>query len=184
MKYLITLLGVLFISSLNAQDSIYKSIEVGIRTKKNTGFYWENGITSEFYSAKITGHIPLHFGVNLTFTDLGSAFHSNALSMTHFDVYAAYYFRKHKKLMPTVRLNVGYVRTNVGDYFESQNYHNTAMVLGFEAGISHQLPYNLRVIATGGMNLFVGNETKSLGSSVYPVFGQISLLYSLRKIYR
>ena len=184
MRYLITLLAILLIRSLHAQDSIYKSIEVGIRAKKYTGFYWENGITAEFYSAKITGQIPLHAGINLTFSDLGSAFHSNALSMTHFDAFAAYYFRKHKKLMPTVRFNVGYVSTNLGDYFESQKYHNTAMVLGLETGLSYQLPYNLRVIATGGYNFFVGNETASLGSSVYPVFGQISLVYGLKRVYR
>ena len=184
MKKWTSILLLIIVFTGNAQDSLYKSIEVGIRAKKYTGFYWENGITAEFYSAKVTGQIPLHVGINLTFTDLGSAFHSNALSMTHFDFFAAYYFRKNKKLMPTTRLNIGYVHTNIGNYFESQDYHNNAMVLGLETGLSYQLAYNLRVIASGGYNFFIGNETASLGSSVYPVFGQISLVYGLKNIYR
>lgn len=184
MRYLLTVLVVLLISTLNAQDSIYKSIEVGIRSKKYTGFYWENGVTAEFYSAKTTGNFPLHAGFNLTFTELGSSFRSNALSMTHFDVFTAYYFRKHKKLEPTTRLNVGYVHTKLGNYFENQNFQNNAMILGLEAGLSYQLPHRLRILATGGINFFVGDESKSLGSSIYPVFGQISLVYGVRRVNR
>ena len=184
MKKWTSILLLIIVFTGNAQDSLYKSIEIGIRAKKYTGFYWENGITAEFYSAQITGKLPIHAGFNLTFTDLGSAFHSNALSMTHCDVFTAYYFRKNQKLMPTTRLNIGYVHTNIGNYFESKDYHNNAMVLGLEAGISYQLPYNLRVIATGGYNLFVGNDSKSLGSSIYPIFGQVSLVYGVKRVYQ
>jgi hypothetical protein len=184
MKKWISLLLLLIAIQIYGQDTVYKSLEIGLRTKKYAGFYWENGITAEFYSAKITGKIPLTAGFNLTFTKLGSAFQSNALSMTNADVYFAYYFNKHKHLIPTTRLNIGYVHTNLGEYFSNHDFHNNAMVLGLEAGISYLLPYNLNVLVTGGMNFFVANENKNLGSSIYPVFGQISLLYTLKKVYR
>jgi len=184
MKFLIALFLLTSVSFLNAQDSIYTSIEFGIRSKKYTGFYWENGITAEFYSAKILGKLPLHSGFNLTTSSLGTAFNSNAISMTNFDIFLAYYFRKNKKLKPTTRLNLGYVHTNLGDYFEKQNFKNNSIVVGLEVGMSYQLPYQFRLMATGGMNLFTVNNKHNLGSSVYPVFGQISLIYAVKQIYQ
>ncbi len=184
MKNLTTLCFLILVFASNAQDSLYKSVEVGIRSKKYTGFYWENGITAEFYSAKITGKFPLHFGMNFTFSALGSAFHSNALSMTNIDGFAAYYFRHNKKFQPNIRLNVGYVHTDLGSFANYHEYHNAAMVVGLEAGFSYQLPYRFRICTSGGYNFFVGNESSSLGSSVYPVFGQISILYAIKNVYR
>jgi hypothetical protein len=184
MKFLIALFLLTSVSFLNAQDSLHKSIEIGIRSKKYTGFYWENGITAEFYSAKITGKIPLRSGFNLTSSSLGTAFNSNAISMTNFDLFLAYYSRENKKLKPTTRLNLGYVLTNLGDYFEKQNYKNNSMVVGLEVGLSYALPYQLRLLATGGMNIFTINNKHNLGSSIYPVFGQISLVYAFKQIYR
>jgi hypothetical protein len=184
MKFLITLFLLKSVSFLNAQDSLYTSIEVGIRSEKYTGFYWENGITAEFYSAKITGKLPLRSGFNLTSSSLGTAFNSNAISMTNLDVFFAYYFRKNKKLKPTTRLNLGYVHTNLGDYFEKQNFKNNSMVVGLEVGMSYELPYQLRLLATGGMNLITVINKHNLGSSIYPVFGQISLIYAFKQIYR
>jgi len=184
MKFLIALFLLTSVSFLNAQDSLYTSIEVGVRSKKYTGFYWENGITAEFYSAKILGKLPLRSGFNLTSSSLGTAFNSNAISMTNFDVFLSYYFRKDRKLKPTTRLNLGYVHTNLGDYFEKQNFKNNSMVAGLEVGMSYQLPYQFRLIATGGMNLFTVNNKHNLGSSIYPVFGQISLIYAVKQIYQ
>lgn len=85
-----------------------------------------------------------------------------------------------EKLAPTVRINLGYEQTKLGEYFESLGHQNHAFVMGLEAGVSYKLPYNLRAIATGGYNFLVVQNTTSLGSSVYPVFGQISLVYRLR----
>ena len=80
--------------------------------------------------------------------------------------------------------NLRYVHTNLGYYFEKQNFKNNSMVVGLEVGLSYQLPYQFRIMATGGMNLFTVNNKHNLGSSIYPVFGQISLVYAFKQIYR
>jgi hypothetical protein len=181
MKLAITCICIILAVITNAQDSIKPSIELGIRSQKYTGFYTVNGITAEYRFVKSTSKLPFGVGVNMTFSGLGSAFLSNALSVNHYDAFFAYYFRSSKKLLPTVRINAGYEHTNLGDYFEGLEYNNKAFIMGLEAGVSYKLPYNLRVIATGGYNFLVVHNAASLGSSVYPVFGQISLVYTIKK---
>ena len=180
MKKGITILCVLFSIITHAQDSIKPSVELGIRSQKYTGFYTENGFTAEFHLPKLVGKLPLNAGVNMTFSSLGTAFQSNALPINHYDAFFAYYFRSGKKLAPTLRINLGYEQTKLGEYFKSLGYQNHAFVMGLEGGVSYKLPYNLRAIATGGYNFLVVHNTASLGSSVYPVFGQISLVYRKR----
>jgi hypothetical protein len=179
MKIIVSFICIVLSVVSLAQDSIKPSIELGIRSQKYTGFYIVNGITAEYRLVKSNKKSPLSVGVNMTFSRLGSAFLSNALSVNHYDAFFAYYFRSSKKLSPTVRINAGYEHTNLGDYFEG--LVNKAFIMGLEAGVSFKLPYNLRAIATGGYNFLVVQNAASLGSSVYPVFGQISLVYDLRR---
>jgi hypothetical protein len=181
MKIIVSFICVVLSVVTLAQDSIKPSIEVGIRSQKYTGFYTVNGITAEYRLVKSNKKSPLSVGVNMTFSRLGSAFFSNALPVNHYDAFFAYYFRSSKKLSPTIRINAGYEHTNLGNYFEGLGYNNKAFIMGLEAGVSYKLPYNLRAIATGGYNFLVLQNTASLGSSVYPVFGQISLVYNLKK---
>ena len=181
MKLIASFIFVLFSLITLAQDTIKPTLELGIRSQKYTGFYTVNGITAEYRLVKSNKKSPLSVGVNMTFSRLGSAFLSNALSVNHYDAFFAYYFRSSKKLSPTIRINAGYEHTNLGDYFEGLGYHNKAVVMGLEVGVSYKLPYNLRAIATGGYNFLVVQNAASLGSSVYPVFGQISLVYNLKK---
>jgi len=180
MKIGTIILSLLLTATSFAQDSIQPTIELGIRSQKYTGFYWENGVTAEFHLRKLAGKFPLNAGVTMTFSGLGSAFHSNALPINHYDVFFAYYFRKGKKLAPTLRINIGYDHTKLGESIELLGYANHALVMGLEAGVSYSLPKGFRVLATGGYNFLVVNNTKSLGSSVYPVFGQMSVVYCIR----
>lgn len=181
MKLIASFICVLFSLITLAQDSIKPTLELGIRSQKYTGFYTVNGITAEYRFVKSSSKLPFGVGVNMTFSRLGSAFFSNALSVNHYDAFFAYYFRSSKKLSPTVRINAGYEHTNLGEYFEGLGYNNKAFIMGLEVGVSYKLPYNLRAIATGGYNFLVISNAASLGSSVYPVFGQISLVYNLKK---
>ncbi|MCE2743432.1 MAG: hypothetical protein LW701_07685 [Fluviicola sp.] len=159
-----------------AQDSTF-SLEAGIRCKKFTGFYWENGVTAEFNSEKIA-HKKITFGLNIVSSKLGSAIHSNALTTLETELSAIYYFRFSKDFQPLVRLNAGMAHVNYGSPI-FDDLQNNAPLLSLEVGLSYKLPANLRVAISGGYNVFTGNGSKGLGT-VYPIFGQFSVFYKIK----
>jgi hypothetical protein len=159
-----------------SQDSTY-SLEAGIRCKKFTGFYWENGVTAEFKSEKIANK-KITFGLNVVSSRLGSAINSNALATLETELSAIYYFRFSKDFQPLVRLNAGMAHVNYGSPIFDDLQKN-APLLSLEVGLSYKLPANLRVAISGGYNLFTGNGSKGLGT-VYPIFGLFSVFYKIK----
>ncbi len=178
----ITLLLVLVSSFSEAQDSTKNyNLSVGIRCKKFTGFYWENGFTGEFSSSKILkGKVTI--GFNLVSSRLGTDIARNGISTLETEVSLIKYFRPTKNLHPLLRLNAGYAHANYGSSIFNSLPSNGAL-LSLETGVSYSLPVGVSYVKlnlTGGYNVFYGNGSKGLGT-VYPFFGQFSILYYINK---
>ena len=163
-----------------SQDSTKNyTLEIGIRCKKFTGFYWENGITGEFSSPKILKG-KVSFGLNLVSSRLGSAISSNALPTLETELSILKYFRTNKAFQPLVQLNIGYAHANYGPLFAS--IPNNGALLSLEAGVSFSLPVlkkHIKLKATGGYNFLNGNGSRGMGT-VYPFYGQFSILYGIK----
>lgn len=174
---LLSVVTTIFFTRISAQDSTSYSFEVGVKSKKYVGFYWENGISAEFKSPKIINN-RVALGFNLVSSRLGSAFRSAALPTLETEFSAIYYFRYTKSFQPLVRLNAGLAHVNYGSSLFNSLTQN-APLISLEVGVSYSLPTNLRMVLSGGYNILSGNGSTGLGS-VYPIYSQFSLLYKIK----
>lgn len=180
MKILI-IASFLLITSLSfgqSDSAKISSFELGMRCKKFTGFYWENGISGEFKFNEL-GLNKLSFGFNVVSSKFGSAITGNEIPTLAIEGSIIKYFRDSKKLKPLLRVNVGYAYASFGSDDIFGKISNSSTLLSLESGISYTLTNSLRLTATGGYNFINGNGTKGLGT-VYPFFGQFSLFYKLK----
>ena len=155
-------------------------LDAGVRSIKYVGFYWLNGIGAEFSSATIIGH-KVQFGVSIVSSLAGSAFLSNALPTTQFEVSVIKHFRHGKVFQPLIRLNTGFAHANFKDS-EFDNLQHDAILLSTEFGLSYRMPFmgeKMTLKACLGYNIFSGNGVSGL-STVFPVYSQFSLLYRLK----
>lgn len=172
-KYaLITL--IFFLSKIVlGQDST--SIEIGIRTKKQVGFYWVNGLTAEWSTTKIASG-SLHLGMNITSSILGSAFRSNAIPTLETELSLIKYFRYSKFLQPITRLNLGFAKAFYGSGFSS--IPSTGMLCSIETGFQYKINSLLSSSLYGGYNVFSGNGISGL-STIYPVYYGFGVKYRI-----
>jgi hypothetical protein len=176
--YIILLVSILCSNLSYSQDStINYLLEGGIRCKKFTGFYWENGITAEFSSKKVLNQ-KISFGMNIVSSRFGSAFRSNAIPTLEVELSVIKYFRINKDFRPLLRLNFGYAHANYGSSIFNSIPSNSALV-SIETGVSYSFFEKYRIIASGGYNIIAGNGLKGLGT-IYPIYGQISFLFKIR----
>ena len=168
---------VLFIPTylFSQEDTVRSTFEAGIRCKKFTGFYWENGISAEYKSSKLLDN-KLGLGVNLTTSILGTALIKNAIPTMNFEVSALYYWKRTSDFLPFSRLNIGLATAHFSSTYA--NITNRAPLLSVEFGCSYRFSPEFRLTVSGGINAITGNGTKGLGT-VYPLFGQFSLFYKL-----
>ncbi|MBI1835644.1 MAG: hypothetical protein HYR91_00110 [Flavobacteriia bacterium] len=179
MKFLLSSTFFLILGVTNAQDSTAKiTLDAGVRMKKFTGFYWENGISWEFSSSKIFNQ-KIHFGFNLLSSRLGSAFMSNAIPTLTTELSVIKYFRIEKAVQPLLRLNLGYAHANYGSIIYKGIASNSALI-SIETGVGYKFPANFRCVASGGFNAITGNGAKGLGT-IYPFYGQFSIFYQIKK---
>ena len=174
-------MAMLVFTTIFAQDTTANfSVSAGLRCKKYVGFYWVNGVSGEFSSPKILDH-KIQFGMNLASSVLGTALTKNAVPTLEAELSVIKHFRHNKSFQPLIRLNVGYAHAN----YKSDEFNDlpqNGVLLSFETGVS----YGIRIAeekfslkATGGYNLFSGNGMSGL-STIYPVYGQFSILYSIK----
>lgn len=165
---------------LKAGDSIPKHhLEVGIRSMKFVGFYLENGLAAEYSSKNLLDH-RIQFGASIVSSTIGSAFLSNAVPSTQFEVSVIKHFRHDRLFQPLIRLNTGLAHANYRSS-EFDGLPRNGFLLSAEFGISYRIPVkseNVSLKAGFGYNLFTGNGVKGL-STVFPVYGQMSLLYRI-----
>jgi hypothetical protein len=167
----------IFISQISfGQDSLSKfQTEIGIRTKKQIGFYWVNGISAEWLSEKIASR-SLHLGVNITTSYLGSAFRSNAIPTLETELSLIKYFRYTKSLQPITRLNIGFAKAFYGTGYGS--IPSTGMLCSVETGFQYKINPIFSGSIYGGYNLFYGNGISGL-STVYPLYYGFGIKYSI-----
>jgi hypothetical protein len=154
-------------------------LELGIRSMKFVGFYWENGFAVEYSSSKILDH-KVQFGASVLSSHLGSAFLSNGVPSTQFEFSVIKHFRHDHFFQPLLRLNTGIAHANYRST-EFDALPKNGFLLSAEFGLSYRIPLreeNMSLKAGLGYNLFTGNGKKGL-STVFPVYGQFSLLYRL-----
>jgi hypothetical protein len=165
------------LTSFAQSDSLNNKLEIGIRAQKFTGFYWENGMSVEYKPSTFLKS-RLSFGANVRSSIFGTAMIYNAIPTLAIEFSTLYYWRKKGDFQPFARLNVG-----VAKAFYSSTYANLtdrAPLVSTEFGFSYQLSTKFRTTSTFGINAISGNGTKGLGT-VYPVYGQVSLFYTLKR---
>lgn len=166
-----------FIAHLSfGQDTLSKfQTEIGIRTKKQVGFYWVNGITAEWSTNKIASG-SLHLGVNITSSCLGSAFRSNAIPTLETELSLIKYFRYTKSFQPITRMNIGFAKAFYGSGFSS--IPSTGMLCSVETGFQYKINSLFSGSLYGGYNIFSGNGISGL-STVYPVYYGFGVKYRI-----
>ncbi|MDI1355583.1 MAG: hypothetical protein PSX36_11730 [bacterium] len=186
-KILYTLVGVfllhgfVFSSIGKNNDSISTpthTFSIGFRAQKAIGFYWSNGICAEYALEKILKG-SLAFGLNYISSSMGTAALSNAIHCSEINGSLIKYFRMRKPLKTLLRLNAGYAHANYpSDIYK--NIPNQSMTLSLELGLVYDFKIPLRLALGGGYNVISGKGTKGLGT-LYPVYGQFSIIYRLLK---
>jgi hypothetical protein len=167
--------------NLSANEGLPKHrLDAGIRSMKFVGFYWLNGLSAEYSSEKILDH-KIQFGLNMVSSLAGSAFLTNAIPTTQFELSVIKHFRHGRSFQPLIRLNTGFAHANYRDA-QFDNLPQNGMLLSTEFGLSYRLPFmqeKLSLKACLGYNIFSGNGITGL-STVFPVYSQFSVLYRLR----
>lgn len=167
MKILLLILSVLLVSTISyGQDSNCLQTEIGIRTKKQVGFYWVNGITAEWSISKIASG-SLHLGTNITSSILGTAFRSNAIPTLETELSLIKYFRYSKSLQPITRLNLGFAKAFYGSGYNS--VPSIGVLCSIETGFQYRINKKFTASLFGGFNLITGNGTSGLGT-IFPLY--------------
>lgn len=174
-KYILIILVILFTKITFSQDSTSVKTEIGIRTKKQVGFYWVNGLTAECSTPKIAMG-SLHFGINITSSILGTAFRSNAIPTLETELSLIKYFRYRKSLQPITRLNFGFAKAFYGNDYSS--IPSKSIVLSIETGLRYRLKNYLYASLYGGYNVITGNGINGL-ATIYPIYSGIGLNFFL-----
>lgn len=174
-KYILIILVILFTKITFSQDSTSIETEIGIRTKKQVGFYWVNGLTAEWSTPKIAMG-SLHFGINITSSILGTAFRSNAIPTLETELSLIKYFRYRKSFQPITRLNLGYSKAFYGEGFS--NITSNSILCSIEAGFKYIIISTVSANIYGGYNILTGNGINGLGT-IYPIYSGVSLNWLL-----
>jgi hypothetical protein len=163
--------------TLLAQDTSsakMPTIFAGLRFQKAIGFYWTNGISAEFKSPRIFKQ-TVSLGFNFVSSLFGSAIGSNAIPYSDFNLSATKYFRNEKPLKPLVRLNLGFARAYLDEYYGIPERSATVSV---EGGIAYDFKKPFRITASFGYNVITGNGMKGLGV-LFPLYAQCSVFYRI-----
>jgi hypothetical protein len=179
-------LSILFIGSVlclqaktpGPKEGWFGELKGGIRLQKTQKLYWENGFAFDFTSPKIADQ-SVHFGVSYVTSRLGTAMGSNAIKQDNFLVSSGYHFRHKKELQPFTRLNMGYFHA---DYEEAifDVLPNTSFLLSLDAGLSYEFKVPITLNLSAGYNFISGKGSSGPGT-LFPVFYQMSIYYTLLK---
>lgn len=152
------------------------SLFVGLKFQKAVGFYWTNGVYSEFSSTKLMKQ-KISIGLGFVTSNFGSAISSNALSTFQLESSLIKYFRKGKNFSPFIRLNSGWAHVNYNNPIFDALPKNQ-FLLSFETGMSYDFKFPLRILLGGGYNVFYGDGSSGLGS-VFPIYYQLAFVYEI-----
>ncbi len=164
--------------SFGANHSWQGELKGGLKIQKTQKLYWENGFCFDYSSPRIADS-KIHFGASFVTSRLGSALGSNAIKQDNYLLNAGYYFRHLKQLQPFVRLSLGYFHA---DYEEAMfdELSNSAFLFPVDAGLNYNFNFPVSFSLSAGYNFNSGSGTSGPGT-LYPVFYQLSIFYSIFK---
>ncbi|MDF2157785.1 hypothetical protein [Algoriphagus sp. CAU 1675] len=177
LKYLALCLGLLLF--LHPEESYAQQyhVDLGLRSQKAFGLYFENGIVAQFSSDSIAPK-RLYLGIGFISSRLGSALGSNAIKQDNYQIWLAYYLKKDHQLRPFFSLGTGYFKAD----YESPDFKvldQRSPLLSVTAGLEWASPYQVKVNLALGYNIISGNGEKGPGT-LYPTFAQLNFFYPLR----
>jgi hypothetical protein len=177
LKFLIaffSLILFLFASYSHAQQI---HVDLGLRSQKTFGLYFENGLVAQFSSDSIAQN-RISFGLGYISSRFGSALGSNAIKQDNYQIWMSYYFKKDRKLQPFVSLGSGYFKANYeSDDFEVLN--QGSLLLSATTGLEYTTPIKLKLNLALGYNFISGNGQDGPGT-LYPLIGQVNFYYPLK----
>ncbi len=177
LKYLALCLGLILFLQTEESYSQQPHVDLGLRSQKAFGLYFENGIVSQFSSDSIAPK-RLYLGIGYISSRLGSALGSNAIKQDNYQIWLSYYLKKDHKLRPFFSLGTGYFKAD----YESPDFevlNQSSPLLSLTAGLEWASPYQLKVNLAFGYNIISGNGEKGPGT-LYPTFGQLNFFYPLK----
>lgn len=152
---------------------------LGLRFQKTHNLYWENGLTASYQNDSILNR-QLVFGFSYVSSRLGSAMASNALKQDEFQFSVGYIKEKpwFNFVKPIVKLNTGYFTAD----YESAIFDvlpHSSFILSLEPGLVFEQPsIPVSGFLSFGYNFITGDGVSGPGS-LYPLFYQVSVLYSI-----
>ncbi len=164
--------------NIEKEDPWLGEIKAGVRIQKTQKLYWENGVTLDITSPKVVDN-RIHFGLSYVTSRLGSAMGSNAIKQDNYLLSVGYDFRPARNLQPFTRLNFGYFHAD----YESAIFDeltNNAFIFSADAGLTYEFKVPITLSLSAGYNINTGNGSEGPGT-LYPVFYQMSMYYSLFK---
>ncbi|NVJ85632.1 MAG: hypothetical protein HWE15_04960 [Algoriphagus sp.] len=152
-------------------------IELGFRSQKSFGLYFENGIVTQFSFEKF---VPQRFylGAGYITSRIGSALGTNAIKQDNFQIWLSYYLMKGKKFRPFISVGSGFFSADYESDVFRQLDHQSALI-STNAGLEWASPFQLKINLALGYNFISGNGEKGPGT-LYPTFAQLNLFYPLK----
>ncbi|TDQ18888.1 hypothetical protein DFQ04_0699 [Algoriphagus boseongensis] len=176
LKYLAPLMGLILLIFPKV-SSAQTQIDLGLRSQKAFGLYFENGPVAKFSFERFAPE-RLALGIGYTTSRLGSAIGSNAIRQDNYQLWLAYYLKKEHKLRPVFSLGTGYFNAD----YESNDFEvldHGSPLLYATAGLEYATAIPLKINLSLGYNFISGNGDKGPGT-LYPTFAQLNFFYPLK----
>jgi len=152
-------------------------LDLGLRSQKSFGLYFENGVVGQISSDSIANN-RLYLGIGFISSRFGSAIGNNAIKQDNYQVWLSYYFNKAHRIYPFVSLGSGYFNAD----YESADFkvldHSSAL-FSATAGFEYHTPILLKMNLALGYNFISGNGLEGPGT-LYPIFAQLNFYYPLK----
>jgi hypothetical protein len=176
-KYLLSCLTLILFFIVTELKSQQIHFDLGLRSQKSFGLYFENGVVWQVSSENIAKN-QLSLGLGYTTSRLGSAIGNNAIKQDNYQIWLSYYFNKAHRIYPFVSLGSGYFSAD----YESDDFkvldHSSAL-FSATAGFEYNTPILLKMNLALGYNFISGNGLEGPGT-LYPVFAQLNFYYPLK----
>lgn len=172
-KLIVLLIIILLMHQIKAQVSDNYELGIGARFQKTEQLYCENGVGADFTSDFLLKK-KIHLKMSYATSRLGSAFSSNAIKQDNYLIGADWRFRTNKCLQVFVGLNTGYFHADMEEPMFNMLPHNS-LLMSAETGLVYKFKFPMSVSLSAGYNLI------TTPGSLFPVFYQMSMFYTLGK---
>lgn len=165
-------------SQKNSESSY--ELGIGIVSQQTLKLYSENGVGVDFAGDFLLNR-HLHVKLSYLTSRLGSALGSNAIKQDSYLFGLDWRFRAQQPLQFFAGISTGYF---IADYDEPlfNSLPSKSVMIAPELGVVYKFQFPLSVGLTGGYNVINGNGINVPGT-LFPVYGRLSVLYDLAKLF-